>query len=72
MSSKPSWPSQQQVWSIVYQLSAAIAYCHSGLYRLQSGATAIEKTDKLGLPRTQVLHRDVKPRNGAFGINMSF
>ena len=62
------WPSQQQVWSVIYQLSAAIAYCHFGLYRLQSGATAIEKTDKLGLLRSQVLHRDVKPRNGGFGI----
>ena len=64
------WPSQQQVWSVVYQLSAAIAYCHFGLYRLQSGATAIEKTDKLGLLRSQVLHRDVKPSNGGFEIDI--
>ncbi|KAH0029652.1 hypothetical protein KCU78_g3276, partial [Aureobasidium melanogenum] len=47
------------VWSILYQLSSALVYCHYGIF-----ATA---TDGEQLPppvRTQtVLHRDIKPAN---------
>ncbi|KAK8131169.1 hypothetical protein PG984_007607 [Apiospora sp. TS-2023a] len=54
------WPSDDQAWSFIFQLSAALAYCHHGLYRI-SGAR--RSTKVVVMDWTQILHRDIKPRN---------
>ncbi|KAK8044372.1 hypothetical protein PG993_004396 [Apiospora rasikravindrae] len=53
-------PSEEQAWSFVYQLSAALAYCHHGLYRFLGARSSI---NLIAEGWTQILHRDIKPRN---------
>ncbi|KAK6854610.1 hypothetical protein PG995_009703 [Apiospora arundinis] len=59
-SREPDWPSEEQGWSFVYQLSAALAYCHYGLYRVQG---ARKWRNVVVEEWTQILHRDIKPKN---------
>ncbi|KFY77223.1 hypothetical protein V499_03317 [Pseudogymnoascus sp. VKM F-103] len=53
-------PSDREAWSLICQLSAALAYCHHGLIRRQ------ETQDGRMLRAedwTPILHRDIKPDN---------
>ncbi|KAL8733971.1 MAG: hypothetical protein Q9166_001732 [cf. Caloplaca sp. 2 TL-2023] len=53
--------SQDQVWAIVYQLSAAIAYCHDPEKKLRE----IEADEGIedSMRPTPIYHRDIKPQN---------
>ncbi|KAJ3547503.1 hypothetical protein NM208_g1485 [Fusarium decemcellulare] len=68
---KPGWPTERLTWSFVNQLSAALAYCHSGLIRNQNGSILREEFDKEGNPWASVIHRDIKPANILVRYNSS-
>jgi serine/threonine protein kinase len=54
--------SENEVWSIIFQLSAAMAYLHHGL--------VIKRNDSFSFERhwEPVIHRDIKPANGKCNI----
>jgi serine/threonine protein kinase len=62
----------REAWSIVYQLSAALAYCHHGIIRTQSGSILREEKDREENVWVPVLHRDIKPENGKFSEPVTF
>ena len=47
-------------WSIVYDLAAALAYCHHGLHLDEGGSFSLKHKWQT------LLHRDIKPANGKF------
>lgn len=49
---------EEETWSIIFQLSAALAYCHHGLSMKNDGSFYFEKY------WDPIIHRDVKPSNG--------
>lgn len=50
------------IWSIIYQLTSALVYCHCGVL-----VTAAESEELPPPEREQtVLHRDIKPANGRY------
>lgn len=49
---------EMETWSIVFQLAAALAYCHHGLSMKEDGSFYFEKN------WDPVIHRDIKPSNG--------
>ena len=49
---------EKEVWSIVFQLAAAMAYLHHGLSIKKNSAFSFERHWK------SVIHRDLKPENG--------
>lgn len=53
----------EDVWAIVYQLSAAVAYCHDPEKRLRA-AEDDDENDEHTMRPTIVYHRDIKPQNG--------
>jgi serine/threonine protein kinase len=53
---------EHEVWSITFQLAAAIAYLHHGLSIRTSGTFSFERR------WSAILHRNIKPGNG--NINM--
>lgn len=53
---------ESKTWSIVFQLAAALAYCHHGLSMKEDGSFYFEKN------WDPIIHRDIKPRNGWSGI----
>jgi serine/threonine protein kinase len=57
------WPSELDAWSFICQISAALAYCHTGLIREEAAAPRKPRFFK-EQAWNQVLHRDVKPLNG--------
>ncbi|KAF4629601.1 hypothetical protein G7Y89_g8548 [Cudoniella acicularis] len=57
------WPSNREAWSIIYQLSAALAYCHHGILRAEEGRILREERDNLEHLWAPVLHRDIKALN---------
>ncbi|KAH0423438.1 hypothetical protein CcaCcLH18_12171 [Colletotrichum camelliae] len=59
----PEWPTEAELWSIIYQLSAALAYCHHGIIRWHTGRLLQELQDITGQIWKPVLHRDIKPLN---------
>lgn len=59
--SKPDWPTEVETWSLICQLSSALAYCHHGLIRIHGIRDAKVFEQKDWVP---ILHRDVKPENG--------
>ncbi|KAH7370826.1 kinase-like domain-containing protein [Rhexocercosporidium sp. MPI-PUGE-AT-0058] len=50
--------SENYIWSIVQQISAALKYCHFGLQKDQS-----LQPERGEFNWTTILHRDIKPRN---------
>ena len=53
---------QEEVWAIMYQLSAAVAYCHDPKKKLRD--IEDDESEGHGMKPAQVLHRDIKPHNG--------
>lgn len=50
---------EDYVWSIIYQLSNALSYCHHGkISPIGNSGASLEWT-------ATILHRDIKPGNGA-------
>ena len=47
-------------WSIVYDLAAALAYCHHGLHLDEGGSFSLKHKWQT------LLHRDIKPANSKF------
>ncbi|KAH8744863.1 kinase-like domain-containing protein, partial [Hyaloscypha sp. PMI_1271] len=73
---KKEWPDSQRppdrtIWSVIYQLSAALAYCHHGTIKGPGRQQFSEKVDNQGNPFTKVWHRDIKPRNILVRHNLS-
>lgn len=53
------------LWSMLFDLASALAYCHHGICPSHDGYV-------VKAPWTEVLHRDIKPDNGNYGPNHSF
>jgi serine/threonine protein kinase len=51
---------EDEVWSMVFQLAAAMAYLHHGLSIKRNGAFSFERH------WISVIHRDIKPANGKY------
>ncbi len=54
--------SESYVWSIIWQLSTALSYCHTGVMILP--ANVEEPHAKESGNGLRILHRDIKPANG--------
>ncbi|MCJ1424376.1 G2-specific serine/threonine protein kinase [Sticta canariensis] len=55
-----NWPPSPEIWSFIYQVSAALRYCHYGIFRIQR----TRKVFTVTVPdQFEILHRDIKPGN---------
>lgn len=61
-------PSTEEIWAMVYQLSAAVAYCYDPNKQLGiMEDNDINEGDRNRARSSVVYHRDIKPQNSKYG-----